>query len=87
MSKAIYGLDGGIRIIIFLVSVKTGFKKIEAGGMMRAIIETGGTQITVEENAKVKIPKLEIEVGKEVDFDKVLFVSAEDAPQNRQSLY
>jgi large subunit ribosomal protein L21 len=48
---------------------------------MRAIIETGGTQITVEENAKVKIPRLEVEVGQEIDFDKVLFVSAEDSPK------
>ena len=48
---------------------------------MRAIIETSGKQVTVEENAKVKIPRLEIEVGKEIDFDKVLFVSAEDSPK------
>jgi large subunit ribosomal protein L21 len=41
---------------------------------MRAIIETGKAQVTVEPEAKVKIPHLEAEVGKEVNFDKVLFV-------------
>ncbi len=41
---------------------------------MRAIIETGHAQVTVEPKARVQIPHLEAEVGKEISFDKVLFV-------------
>jgi large subunit ribosomal protein L21 len=49
--------------------------------MMRAIIETGRTQVAVEPNARLKIPTLgEIEVGKEVTFDKVLLISDGDTP-------
>lgn len=48
---------------------------------MRAIIETGGSQIPVEIDARCKIPRIEAEIGKEVDFDKVLFVSKDDKPQ------
>lgn len=47
---------------------------------MRAIIETGGTQVPVEVNAKCKIPKLDVEVGQTVDFDKVLFLSGDEKP-------
>lgn len=47
---------------------------------MRAIIETEGNQIPVELDAKCKIPKLDVEVGKEIDFDKVLMVSKDDKP-------
>lgn len=47
---------------------------------MRAIIETDGSQVPVELNAKCKIPRIDAEVGKEIDFDKVLFVSGEDKP-------
>jgi large subunit ribosomal protein L21 len=47
---------------------------------MRAIIETDGSQVPVEENAKCRIPKIDAEVGKEIDFDKVLFVSTDDKP-------
>jgi large subunit ribosomal protein L21 len=32
------------------------------------------------ENAKCRIPKIDAEVGKEIDFDKVLFVSTDDKP-------
>jgi large subunit ribosomal protein L21 len=45
---------------------------------MRAIIETGGMQFPVEDQAVVKIPKLEIEIGGKIDFDKVLLVSGPD---------
>lgn len=45
---------------------------------MRAIVETGGMQFPVEENEVVRIPKIEIEVGQAVDFDKVLLVSGDD---------
>ena len=48
---------------------------------MRAIIESGGAQVAIEENARVKVPKLELEIGKEVNFDKVLFVSGQDNPK------
>jgi large subunit ribosomal protein L21 len=61
--------------------VKISSNLLEAGGIMRAIIETSGTQVAVEENAKIKIPKLDAEVGKKVDFDKVLLVSAENSPK------
>ena len=47
---------------------------------MRAIIETDGNQVPVEVDAKSKIPRLDIEVGKEIDFDKVMFVSKDDKP-------
>ena len=47
---------------------------------MRAIIETGGAQIPVEKDIKCKIPKIDAEVGKEVEFDKVLLVSDDKKP-------
>ena len=47
---------------------------------MRAIMETGREQIAVEPNGKFKIPRLEAEVGKEVNFDKVLLISGDEAP-------
>ena len=47
---------------------------------MRAIIETEGNQIPVELDAKCKIPKLDVEVGKEIDFGKVLMISKDDKP-------
>ena len=47
---------------------------------MRAIIETGGTQVPVEVDSKCKIPRVDVEVGKEINFDKVLFVSKDDKP-------
>jgi large subunit ribosomal protein L21 len=47
---------------------------------MRAIIETGGSQIPVEADIRCKIPKIDAEVGKEVDFDKVLLVSRDEKP-------
>lgn len=47
---------------------------------MRAIIETGGLQIPVEENSRCRIPKIEAESGKEVDFDRVLLISKDDKP-------
>ena len=46
---------------------------------MRAIIETGKAQIAVEPEARIKIPSLEGEVGKEVSFDKVLLISDGDS--------
>ncbi len=39
-----------------------------------AVIKTGGKQYVVSEGTKLKIEKLEAEVGKEVIFDQVLLV-------------
>jgi large subunit ribosomal protein L21 len=42
---------------------------------MRAIIESGGMQFPVEDQAVIKVPKLEAEVGAKINFDKVMLVS------------
>jgi len=42
---------------------------------MKAIIETGGKQYYVSENEKIYVEKLDAEVGKDITFDKVLFVN------------
>jgi large subunit ribosomal protein L21 len=42
---------------------------------MYAIVETGGKQYKVSEGDQLFIEKLAVEVGAEVTFDKVLFVS------------
>jgi len=47
---------------------------------MRAIIETGKTQVAVKLDARCRIPKMDAEVGKEVSFDKVLLLSSDDPP-------
>ena len=39
---------------------------------MRAIIENNGVQIPVELDSKCRIPLVDVEVGKEINFDKVL---------------
>lgn len=41
---------------------------------MLAVIKTGGKQYIVEPGKKIKIEKLEAEVGKEVIFDQVLLL-------------
>lgn len=41
---------------------------------MRAVIETGGFQYTVEEEEKIKIPKVDANVGDKIKFDKVLAI-------------
>lgn len=46
---------------------------------MLAIIKTGGKQYKVEEGDKIKIEKLEGEVGSVISFDEVLFVGDEKA--------
>lgn len=46
---------------------------------MYAIIETGGKQYTVEAGDKIKVEKLDVKEGDKVTFDKVLFVSGDDA--------
>ncbi|NQV89779.1 50S ribosomal protein L21 [Candidatus Uhrbacteria bacterium] len=45
---------------------------------MFAVIQTGGKQYIVREGQELKIEKLELEVGANVDFD-VLLVSDEEA--------
>ena len=47
---------------------------IEGGKIMKAIIVTGGKQYLVSENDELYVEKLEEEAGKEVVFDKVLYV-------------
>jgi large subunit ribosomal protein L21 len=42
---------------------------------MRAIIESGGMQFPVEDQAVIKVPKLQAEVGAKINFDKVMLVS------------
>ncbi len=41
---------------------------------MKAIFETGGKQYYVTEGDKIYVEKLDAEVGKDITFDKVLFV-------------
>ena len=41
---------------------------------MKAIFETGGKQYYVSENDKIYVELLDAEVGKDITFDKVLFV-------------
>lgn len=42
---------------------------------MKAVIETGGKQYYVEEGTILYIEKLDVEAGKEVNFDKVLMAN------------
>ncbi len=42
---------------------------------MYAIVEIAGKQFRVEKDAQVKVPLLASEVGKKVEFEKVLLVS------------
>jgi large subunit ribosomal protein L21 len=44
---------------------------------MKAVIHTGGKQYLISPGEKIKIEKLEIEVGKSVSFDKVLLLEDE----------
>ena len=45
---------------------------------MYAIIETGGKQYTVKEGDKVKVEKLNSEVGESITLDKVLLVGGDE---------
>jgi large subunit ribosomal protein L21 len=42
---------------------------------MYAVIETGGKQYRVSEGQLIKLEKLPVEIGKKVEFEKVLLVS------------
>ena len=44
---------------------------------MYAVIESGGKQYRVAEGDEIQVEKLDIETGKEVDFDRVLMVAGE----------
>lgn len=44
---------------------------------MYAIIETGGKQVKVEENAVIYVEKLNAEEGSTITFDKVVLVGGE----------
>ena len=41
---------------------------------MKAVIETGGFQYSVQENEKLKIPKVDAEIGDKIKFDKILAI-------------
>ncbi|HOO49726.1 MAG: 50S ribosomal protein L21 [Rhodospirillales bacterium] len=41
---------------------------------MFAVIRTGGKQYKVQKDDKIEVEKLDVEAGKSVDFDEVLFV-------------
>ncbi|MBL4623257.1 MAG: 50S ribosomal protein L21 [Immundisolibacteraceae bacterium] len=45
---------------------------------MFAVIETGGKQYKVEKGLKLRVEKLDLEVGAEVGIDKVLMITNED---------
>lgn len=45
--------------------------------MKTAVIKTGGKQYLVEEGQYVKVEKLDIEEGKTLTFDEVLFTSTD----------
>lgn len=45
---------------------------------MFAVIKTGGKQYKVQPKGKLKIEKLEVEEGKEIEFKEVLLIVDED---------
>lgn len=45
---------------------------------MFAVIETGGKQYLIKTGDTLKVEKLEVEVGKDIVFDKVLLLAKED---------
>lgn len=47
---------------------------------MYAVIETGGTQIRVEEGGEVNVPYLEGTAGDKITIDKVLLISGGKEP-------
>jgi len=47
---------------------------------MYAVIETGGLQFEVAEGQTLDIPKLAVEPGEKVTFDRVLLVTGESDP-------
>jgi large subunit ribosomal protein L21 len=45
---------------------------------MYAILETGGFQFSVKEGERVKIPRLQVQPGAKVIFDRVLFIGGDN---------
>jgi large subunit ribosomal protein L21 len=45
---------------------------------MFAIVDIKGSQYRVNENEKIYVPKLDMELGKELEFDTVLMYSPDD---------
>lgn len=45
---------------------------------MYAIMETGGLQFSVQEGDKIRIPKLDVESGKNFTFDKILLIGGQE---------
>ena len=41
---------------------------------MKAVIETGGKQYLVEKDSVIYVEKLDMEAGKQIEFDKVLML-------------
>lgn len=50
---------------------------------MFAVIETGGKQYLVKKGDKIKIEKLDAEVGSTINFDKILLVTDEEAKDTK----
>lgn len=48
---------------------------------MYAVVETGGTQFTIEEGTLIRIPKIEGSIGDKVTLDKVLLISDDTDPK------
>lgn len=46
---------------------------------MYAVIQTGGKQYRVEEGAFLKVEKLELGIGDNIEFDKVLMYQSDNA--------
>jgi len=48
---------------------------------MYAVIESGGTQFTVEEGNQIRIPRIEGSIGDKITIDKVMLISDGEKPQ------
>jgi large subunit ribosomal protein L21 len=48
---------------------------------MYAVIESGGTQFTVEEGTQVRIPSIDGSIGDKITLDKVLLISDGNEPR------
>ncbi len=45
---------------------------------MFAIVETGGKQFRVQEGTRVRVPKIDVQAGADLELDKVLLVGGTD---------
>jgi large subunit ribosomal protein L21 len=45
---------------------------------MYAIMETGGLQFSVQEGDEIRVPKLNIDPGKSLIFDKILLIGGQE---------